>query len=173
MMYSSGSKNFQHKKLGSCERNLQNIYVALKTYSLDFNNYFPSFAGATNSETPLSMLVPRYTTGTEYFVCPGSKDKPLPEAQPFSGGKISYAYYMGVKRNAGADVPLVSDAQVNTNSKRRGDPVFSSDGKGAGANHRKFGGSILFADGHVETWGASAARELRVPPGAVLLNPKP
>jgi prepilin-type N-terminal cleavage/methylation domain-containing protein/prepilin-type processing-associated H-X9-DG protein len=173
LLFGGGSEQGQARRKAACTANLEQMQIALSVYATEHDGAYPVTPAATSSEAPLSELVPRYTSDTSIFVCPGTNPKALPGAQSFANRRISYAYYMGVKRNAGADVPLVSDAQVNTNSKRRGDPVFSSDGKGAGANHRKFGGSILFADGHVETWGASAARELPVPAGAVLLNPKP
>lgn len=173
MMFGGGSEQGQARHKTACAANLEQMQIALSVYATEHNGAYPIMPAATSSEAPLSELVPRYTSDTSIFICPGTNAKALPGAQSFANRRISYAYYMGVKRNAGADVPLVSDAQVNTNSRRRGDLVFSSDGKGPGANHRKYGGSILFADGHVETWGPSAVRDLPVPSGAVLLNPKP
>ena len=173
VMFGAGSEEGQARRKAACAENLQRMQIALSVYAAEHNGAYPQTAGATTSEAPLSELVPRYTTDTSIFTCPGSKTAELPGAQPFADRRISYAYYMGLTRDAGADLPLVSDAQVNTNPKRRGEAVFSSDGKGPGNNHRKYGGSILFADGHVETWGSVAARDLPVITGAVLLNPKP
>ena len=136
--FGGGSRSYQTRQMAKCEKNLENIYVALKTYSLDHNGQFPQLAGAATAEPALSLLVPRATTGTEVFICPGGKDKPLPEAQPFADRRISYAYYMGQTAAAGADDPLVSDRQVDTNSKTRGQPLFSADGKKPGNNHNKY-----------------------------------
>ncbi len=171
--FGGGSRGYQTKQMAKCEKNLQNIFVALKTYSLDHDGQFPQLAGAETSEPVLSLLVPRATTGTAVFICPGGRDKPLPDAQPFADRKISYAYYLGQTAAAGADQPLVSDRQVNTNSKPQGQPLFSADGKKPGNNHDKYGGNVMFGDGSVRSSGPLAAFDLTNAPGVVLLNPKP
>ncbi|WP_040549584.1 prepilin-type N-terminal cleavage/methylation domain-containing protein [Pedosphaera parvula] len=173
LYFSGGSKSYQMKQIAACEKNLMNTYVGLKTYSMDNNDKFPTLVNAQTSEAPLSQLVPRSTTGTEYFTCPGTKDKPLPDAQPFIDRKISYAYYMGHTSKDGADQPLMSDRQVNTNSKLPGQPLFSADGKPPGANHNKYGGNVMFCDGNVQSSPAQSAFTLTNAPGVVLLNPKP
>ena len=149
--FGGGSRGYQTKQMAKCGQNLQSIFVALKTYSLDHDGRFPQLAGAETAEPALSLLVPRATTGTEVFICPGSKDKPLPEAEPFAGRRISYAYYMGQSTAAGADEALVSDRQVNTNSKAQGQELFSADGKKPGNNHDKYGGNVMFGDGSVRS----------------------
>jgi prepilin-type N-terminal cleavage/methylation domain-containing protein/prepilin-type processing-associated H-X9-DG protein len=173
LYWSGGSRTFQTKQLANCERNLQNIYVALKTYAIDNNSRLPVLAGSTTSEPVLSQLIPRYTTGTEYFICPGCKDSALPEAQPFADRKISYAYYMGHKIDDGVTEPLMSDRQVDTNPKLQGQPLFSTDGKKPGNNHNKYGGNIMFCDGNVQISPASSAFNLTNAPNVILLNPKP
>ena len=172
-MWSRGSKSFQTKQIAACGNNLQNIYVALKTYSLDNKDYFPVLTNAQTSEPVLSQLIPRDTTGTEFFICPGSKDSALPEARPFAERKISYAYYMGHISKEGADQPLLSDRQVNTDPKLQGQLLFSLDGKKPGNNHDKFGGNVMFCDGNVQTSKALAAFNLTNGPNVTLLNPKP
>src|SRR5882672_11683165 len=97
LYFSRGSKSYQLKQMTACERNLQNIFVALKTYAQDNQDRFPALTGAKTSEAALSQLVPKYTTGTEFFICPGSKDAQLADAKPFADDRISYAYYMGHK----------------------------------------------------------------------------
>ena len=170
---SSGSKGYQKKKLAECQNHLQDIYAAMTTYSQDDNGALPAVSGAATSEAPLSLLVPKFTTGSEFFICPGSKDKPLPDAQPFADKKISYAYYMGQTIQEGSKAPLVSDAQVDTVPKAPGQPVFSSDGKRPGNNHNKFGGNFLFCDGNVQNSPARLAFPLAPATNVVLLNPKP
>lgn len=173
LYWSAGSKSFQTKQLANCQRNLQNIYVALKTYSMDNHDQLPALTNAHTSEPVLSLLIPRSTTGTEYFICPGCKDSALPDAQPFADRTISYAYYMGHTLNDGAQAPLVSDRQVNTNPKLPGDPIFSADGKKPGANHNKYGGNILFCDGNAQKSHTNSDFTLTNAPNVVLLNPKP
>jgi len=170
---SAGSKRGQEKRLADCQVNLQNIYAALNTYSQDNQGSLPAVPGAQTSEVPLSRLVPKYTTGTEFFICPGGKDKPLPAAQPFADRKISYAYYMGRALADGSGAPLLSDAQVDTTAKTPGQTVFSLNGKKPGNNHNKFGGNVLFGDGNVQYTPAVLTFGLPLATNVILLNPKP
>ena len=170
--FGAGSKFGQTRRKSSCATNLRQMQMALSLYATEHNGAYPVRAGATSSEAPLSELVPRYTSDTSLFICPGSKHRSLPGAQPFADRHISYAYYMGLKQDAAPGTPLISDAQVDLHAKRPGDALFSASGSAPGNNHRRFGGNVLFVDGHVETSDAVATRDLPIPPGAVLLNPK-
>ena len=173
LFFSAGSKSGQEKRLAACENNLQNIYAALRTFSQDNNGALPAIPGSQTSEAPLSLLVPKCTTGSEFFICPGGKDKPLLDARPFADKKISYAYYMGRTLQDGSDAPLVSDVQVDTTPKMPGQIVFSLDGKKPGNNHNKFGGNFLFCDGNVQYTPARLAFPLPQATNIILLNPKP
>ena len=172
IMLGPGSQAGQARSKAACAANLAQMQASLSLFAAEHNGAFPIAAGATSSEGPLSQLVPHYTTDTSIFICPGSKNSALPSAEPFADRKISYAYYMGLRRDAPAETPLVSDAQIDSHPKRKGDTLFSVNGKAPGNNHRAYGGSVLFVDGHVETAGAMATRDLTIPSGVVLLNPK-
>ena len=173
LFLSAGSKSGQEKRLAACQNNLQNIYAAFKTYSVDNNGALPARPGARTSEVPLSELVPKYTTGTSFFVCPGGQGTPLPDAQPFANKRISYAYYTSRKLDDGSGAPLMSDAQVDTTAKSPGQIVFSLDGKKPGNNHNKFGGNVLFCDGNVQFTPPRLAFPLPLATNGDLLNPKP
>ena len=173
LLMSPGSKPHQERQKIACQTNLRNIHMALKIYAMENQDAFPATKDASSSEAPLSLLIPRYTTVTESFTCPGSRDAPLPEGEPFTNRKISYAYYMNHTAKDGADQPLLSDEQVNTEAKLTGQGLFSAGGKGPGSNHRGYGGNILFCDGHVEPAETKAPRDLPCPTGIVLLNPRP
>ncbi|MGH7993420.1 MAG: type II secretion system protein, partial [Limisphaerales bacterium] len=95
MMWGFTSESHQHAAQRACRQNLEKIYVALQIYANDFGGKLPEDTNATRSEVPLSLLVPRYTADTSIFICPGSKDSPLPSGVPFAHRQISYAYYMG------------------------------------------------------------------------------
>jgi hypothetical protein len=170
---SPGSKPYQRSKQSACRRNLQFIYMTLQTYAGDNREVYPAVKDARTSEAPLSLLVPRCTTSTEMFICPGSGHKRLPPAEPFAGRKISYAYVMGLAKQAGGDQWLISDAQVDAKPKLVGEPLFSLNGKKPGNNHRQYGGNLLFGDGRVELSPAKASVALTVPKGVSALNPKP
>lgn len=157
----------------SCQKNLQNIYLALSIYSADNKGIFPVLPGAETSEPPLSLLVPRSTTVTEPFICPASGDKKLPEGESFAKRTISYAYYMGRLKGDGAEAALVSDRQVNTFPKIKRQLIFSETGKEPGANHSKSGGNVLFCDGSFKKVNVRASRDYLFPTNVVLLNPRP
>jgi prepilin-type N-terminal cleavage/methylation domain-containing protein len=154
----------------SCQKNLQKAYVALQIYANDHGGNFPVVPGASNSEAALDSLVPRYTSDTSCFICPGSGDSSLPSGESFRNRRISYAYYLGLSLTNGAQ-PLMSDRQVDTSAKTAGQLVFSPNGKPPGNNHRSYGGNILFSDGRLEMTPAHTPFALPLTPGELLLNP--
>ena len=172
MMWGFGSESHQRSAQRACRQNLEKIYVALQIYANDSSGRLPATSNAQTSEEPLSLLVPHYTVDTSIFICPGSKDAPLPSGVSFTNRKISYAYYMD-QRLGDAQQPLMSDRQVNTEPKRTGDQVFSMNGKPPGNNHHKYGGNFLFGDGHAEMTPPQLSFSLVTTQGIVLLNPKP
>ena len=172
MLYGHSSGSHQRRQKQVCQQNLQTIHVALQLYANDHDGVFPAKSGAQTAEEPLSLLVPRYTSVTAHFICPGSKDRRLPEGESFENRKISYAYFMG-RRAPDTAEPLMSDAQVNTLPKVRGQPVFSTNGKKPGDNHHKYGGNFLFCDGRAEMSSPKASFSIGLPQGVVLLNPRP
>ncbi|MBU6410193.1 MAG: type II secretion system GspH family protein [Verrucomicrobia bacterium] len=171
MMYSFGSFTRQRSAMERCSDNLQKIFLAQRIYSMDYGK-FPVAAGARTSEQALDKLVPRYTSDTTIFICPGGRDNPIPSGAALDKYKISYAYYMGRATNSPAE-PLMSDRQVNTASKPAGRRVFSLTGKPPGNNHYKYGGNVLFCDGSVRSTPPLAEFSLAFSNGIVLLNPKP
>ncbi len=173
MMIGRGMFSDQKKQLIHCQKNLQNIYLALSIYSADNKGNFPVVTGAETSEAPLSLLVPRSSTVTEMFICPGSQDNKLPEGESFAKRRISYAFYMGRTKTDGAEAALLSDRQVNTFPKIKRQLLFSESGKEPGANHSKSGGNVLFGDGTFQAVKPRASREYLFPTNVVLLNPKP
>jgi prepilin-type N-terminal cleavage/methylation domain-containing protein len=166
------SSHAQHMR-AACQGNLQKIYVALNLYANDNHGAFPAQPGATRSEGPLSYLVPRCTTDTQVFICPGSEDSPLPEAEPFTRREISYAYYMGWTLSQGEGGIIASDWQIDNAPKNSGQQIFSPDGKGPGNNHQKHGGNLLFIGGQTIASPPKTPKDLRCPPAILLLNPKP
>lgn len=162
----------RNKGLVACQKNLETIYLAMSIYENDNNGRCPALTGATNPADPLSLLVPRDTTMTELFICPASKDPPLPEAEPFNGRKISYSYYMGLTTNDDPNALLVTDAQVDIAPKSAGQQIFSGDGNKPGNNHGKIGGNLITLGGQAFTSGPKLNRDGRYPPNVHLLNPE-
>lgn len=160
----------RRREAAACQGNLEKIYLALTLYRAD-NSACPALPEARASEEPLSLLVPKCTTDTAIFLCPSSGDKALPEGERFSHGRISYAYYMGRTANDDPQDILLSDWQVDSAPKKKGQPVFSLDGKKPGNNHGANGGNLLSCGGAASSSGAKAARDLLFPPTVRLLNP--
>jgi len=172
MTYGSRTRSRQQRQLQQCNRNLQSVFVALDIYANDHEGIFPVVTNAHSSEAALAGLVPRYTSTTSAFICPAAGDRELPNGESFERRRISYAYYMGRRRTDGAE-PLMTDEQVDALPKIKGRPLFSTNGKSPGNNHKNGGGNLLFADGRVEKSGALAPSSLLLTPGVTLLNPKP
>lgn len=155
-----------------CGAQLMQLHVALTMYAFDAGGRFPAVLNARSSEEPLSLLVPRYLSETRWFVCPATREKPPPVRPGFAGGRVSFAYYQGLRTNVPPDLPLMSDEQVNGKAKRPGEGVFSTDGRAPGNNHGDSGGNVLFVDGSVRFTPPRAAFPLPLPGGVQLLNPR-
>ncbi len=149
MMFGPSTKFHQTQQMTKCARNLQHLHVALNIYAGDHDGMFPA---------SLTELVPRYTADTAIFICPGKRNS-------------GYAYYRGRSAKDGADAALMSDAQVNDRPKLQHELVFSDDGKAPGNNHRKFGGNILFCDGHMTTSEPHSGQILPFSEPVTLVNP--
>jgi prepilin-type N-terminal cleavage/methylation domain-containing protein len=160
----------RRKDLAACKLNLQKVYLALSIYRND-NSAYPTLKGAEKSEEALSLLVPKSTTTTEIFICPGSRDDALPESVRFANRRISYAYYMGYTTNDDPQQILVTDWQIDSAPKRQGQQVFSLDGKKPGNNHYGEGGNLLSIGGGIATSHAKASQDLLFSNPVTLLNP--
>jgi len=171
MYWGGNSASRQHKLQLTCQKNLEKIYMAMEIYANDHGSKFSELRGATTSDEPLDLLVPRYTSDTSIFVCPGSKASAPPSGASIRGRKISYAYYMG-RYSTNSQEVLLSDKQVDTAAKAAGQLAFSASGKAPGNNHREYGGNFLFTDGHAELSPAHVPFAIGLNQGVVLLNPK-
>jgi type II secretory pathway pseudopilin PulG len=165
---SSGSR--QRALQAACQRNLQQVYVVTELYATENRGSFPVQLTARTPAEALAVLVPKYTSETRSFICPGVKDPEDLPAKSFARQKISYAYYMG-QQSTNANELLLTDAQVNSEAKAAGDLVFSATGKGPGSNHHRFGGNLVYSDGRVVRTGTNATSPMPLNRGIVLLNP--
>lgn len=163
----------QQGQMANCRNQLHFIHQALATFANENSGRLPFATNASSSDQPLSLLVPAHTTRTASFICPGTRHRKPPDAQPFAGRKISYAYAMGLTSLGNGEQWLLSDAQVNALAKTNGQPLFSASGQAPGHNHGRFGGNVLFADGRAEFSPTNAAFDIRLPRGVTLFNPRP
>src|SRR4051794_4495795 len=171
MYWGGNSASHQRKQQIVCQKNLEKIFMSMEIYATDHGSKFPEIMGARTSDEPLDKLVPKYTSDTSIFICPGSKASALPAGESIRNRKISYAYYMG-RRSTDAQEVLLSDKQVDTKPKSAGQLVFSATGKAPGNNHRKYGGNFLYGDGHADLSPAHVPFSIGLTQGVVLLNPK-
>lgn len=156
-----------------CAEHLQKLYVSLSLYANDHHGAFPLVTNARTSSQALSTLVPRYTSETRTFRCPGiGKPKDLP-IDDFASSKIHYSYYMGRELKNEKEAPLMTDAQVDDRSKTSGQRLFSASGRPPGNNHSKSGGNILLIDGSVKPTGSNAPFAMLLDGNVTLLNPRP
>ncbi|HEY3861662.1 MAG TPA: type II secretion system protein [Verrucomicrobiae bacterium] len=164
------STSARKRELGACAGNLQKIYLALGFYRND-NGAWPSLPDAITAAQPLSLLVPKGTTDTSIFICPGSGDKPLPESVSFARHRISYNYYMGLPANSDPQDIILSDWQVDAQPKRKGSLLFSLNGKEPANNHGPAGGNLLTCGGAVVFSAPKADRDLLFSAPVKLLEP--
>lgn len=167
-----GSRGYEMKAKASCAQRMAQLHLSLALYAEEHEGAFPVVTGAVSADVPLDLLVPEYTSDTSLFICPAGVPSELPPAMPITGRRISYAYYMGVKTGPDdATTPLLSDSQIDTAPRLSGDRLFAEKHVAEGGNHRRFGGNVLFADGHVEPMETTASRSLVPAAGVTLLNP--
>ncbi len=164
----SGSRDKQ--KQAVCSQNLERLFISLEIYGNEQAGKFPEKTGATNSAEALDLLVPKYTADTSMFICPASRDAPLPGGESIARHQISYAYYMG-RRGKDPQEALLTDKQINNLSKTPGQLIFSATGKPPGDNHGKLGGNVLFCDGHADASTPISGFSLVLTQSVVLLNP--
>jgi len=170
LYFSTISGRKQRSLKAVCAQNLQKIYVGMNLYSMENETRFPSAPNAKTSAQALRLLVPKYTSDASAFICPGTGKAADIPTERFASQTISYSYYMGLAASNTA-LPLLTDCQVDTASKSKGQLVFSASGKSPGNNHKKFGGNLLFCDGQIQTIGTNAPFAMLLQPGVVLLNP--
>jgi prepilin-type N-terminal cleavage/methylation domain-containing protein len=171
LMHGFSSKSHQMQQKTVCLKNLSTIHVALEIFARDHEGFFPVLTNARTSEEPLALLVPKYTAMTEMFICPGSKDARIPDGEPLTRHRISYAYYMGQHAESTGEL-LLSDQQIDARPKPVGAQVFSLDGKKPGNNHHQYGGNLLYLDGRTERIAATTPYSLVPTQGVTLLNPR-
>jgi type II secretory pathway pseudopilin PulG len=172
MLFGFSSAKRQRTAKQLCGDNLQKIFLALQIYANDSRGNFPVVTNAATSEEPFDLLVPKYSTDTSIFICPGGRDSAIPDSESLRKHKISYAYFMGRHVELSSSV-LASDRLIDLAAKRSGEQIFSANGKSPGNNHHKYGGNFLLSDGSVETSPALLSMPALTTNGIVLLNPKP
>ena len=151
----------------ACLSNLKHIITAIKTYSPDYDEYYPTSAtpfeeiNVATHYRDLGILFPTYCTSLDLFTCPSSgnrmpgrrrwhpgtktvpaADKPFPDDE---ARQVGYAYsYNGA---SGRNRPWTEEAASTTRilaDRPAGKPLNNQ------SNHGTDGRNVAFADGHVK-----------------------
>lgn len=109
----------------SCASNLKQIGLALKIYSLDYNDQFPPYNGAKGLEL---LRRNNYLTDYNVYTCPSNANaKPGKNNEPLTGENVDYVFRGGLTERDPAETMI----------------AWSKD-----LNHKGYW-NILYLDGHV------------------------
>jgi prepilin-type processing-associated H-X9-DG protein len=109
----------------SCASNLKQIGLALKQYSMDYDDNFPAENGAAGLEL---LRRNNYLTDYKIYTCPSASIKSGSGTAPLTEPSVSYVFRGGLTETDPADSAICWDKPDN---------------------HKKYG-NILFVDGHVQ-----------------------
>jgi len=148
----------------SCLNNLKQIGLAMRLYSGDNNEKFPTF-GATSVIGAYGLLTNTYQTAYKTWICPSDSSQVSSGAPntAFTSNHTSYAYGgFGLSETAQPDTPIAAD-RTSADADVWG--TQASPYIGNSWTHKSDGGNVLFADGHV------AFQKTFVPPCYLCRNP--
>ena len=124
----------------SCTSNLKQIGLAIRMYSQEFRERFPSSSQGSGFE---QLRSGGYLENVKLFTCPSTTDA-ITDGFDLGGSTItvSYGYVGGITENNAVDSAMAMDRTRSV------------------ANHIKYG-NVLFVDGHVQgfagtTWCSEA-----------------
>lgn len=144
----------------ACLSNLKQIMLGIKTYTPDYNEWYPTDAApgenlsVGNHYKALGILYPNYVSSLDVFTCPSSGDK-MPrdrddsshDGEPFltnEAKNTSYAYgYNGETTDRGWTESAPTETRILAD--RLAGKELTSD-----SNHKLDGRNAAFADGHVK-----------------------
>jgi len=173
MLLPALSRARESARRAACLNNLKQIITGIKTYSPDYDEYYPTSAEPNTAISisthyeDLGILYPTYITSLDVFTCPSSGDR-MPRREDATGNydnepfrpaearQTSYAYsYNGTSTNVAWTEACPSTTRMIAD--RKATTVLDST-----CNHKMDGRNCAFADGHVK-W-VSGRKKLETDP---------
>ncbi len=161
MLLPALSRARESARRSACLNNLKQVMTGMKTYSPDYDEYYPTSAQPNaniNQAThfrDLGILYPTYVTSLDVFTCPSSGDKiprrtgttDVDNNKPFKdreANMVSYAYsYNGLTGQKAWTEAAPSTTRILADRSAK-DVLQTS------SNHKLDGRNVAFQDGHVK-----------------------
>jgi len=163
MLLPALSRARESARRAACLNNLKQVITAIKTYSPDYNEYYPTSAlpnasiSISTHYEDLGILFPTYITSLDVFTCPSSGDR-MPrrddptgqyDNKPFRSSEraqCSYAYSYDGSSGGGGNRAWTESAPSTSRILADRKALTDAD---ATSNHKMDGRNAAFADGHV------------------------
>ncbi|MDP2895314.1 MAG: DUF1559 domain-containing protein [bacterium] len=163
MLLPALSRARESARRAACLNNLKQVITGIKTYSPDYNEYYPTSAlpnasiSISTHYEDLGILFPTYITSLDVFTCPSSGDR-MPRRDDATGSfdnkpfrpnertQCSYAYSYDGSTGGGSNRAWTESAP--STSRILADRVALTDATST-SNHKMDGRNAAFADGHV------------------------
>jgi len=173
MLLPALSRARESARRAACLNNLKQVMTGMKTYSPDYDEYYPTSAKQGQNITAgthykdLGILYPTYVTSLDVFTCPSSGDK-MPKTRkddtknnkPFQeneAAQVSYAYsYDGSTGNKAWTEAAPSTTRILADR-------YATKALDSNANHKMDGRNVAFQDGHVK-WVSGGREKLYTDP---------
>jgi prepilin-type N-terminal cleavage/methylation domain-containing protein/prepilin-type processing-associated H-X9-DG protein len=139
----------------SCLNNLKQLGIAIRLYSGDNNEKFPSAPGGTGTTlASYGLLTNDFQKSYRLWLCPSDTTlTPGSQATGFTANNLSYAYNgFGLSETVQPDTPLACDrtSALGGTGGVRGITPCNGTSQDNAWTHKADGANTLFADGHVQ-----------------------
>jgi prepilin-type processing-associated H-X9-DG protein len=127
----------------SCLGNHKQIGLAMRLYSGDFQERFPTDKDWTTLGS-FALLTNKYQTAPAAWTCPSERGLVVPSREnAWTSKNVSFAYGgFGLTESVQPDTPVMCDRSS------QGHPVGTNPWSQNKWTHKSAGGNVLYADGH-------------------------
>lgn len=156
MLLPSLSTAREKARRASCMSNLKQLGIAIRMYSGDNGEKFPSAPSGTGTTlASYGLLTNQYQTAYKLWLCPSDSTSQTAGSPttPFTSNKLSYAYNgFCLSETVQPDTPIAADRSnaFGGGGGIRGITPYSGTVQDNSWTHKADGANVLFADGHVQ-----------------------